>query len=66
MSAIEQPAARSGMIEIWSSRERMSATSAMKCTPQKTMYSALELAAWRESLSESPEKSANLKTSSRW
>ena len=40
MSAIEQPAARSGRITCWSGAVRMSADSAMKCTPQKTMNSA--------------------------
>ena len=40
MSAIEQPAARSGRITFWWSAVRMSADSAMKCTPQNTMYSA--------------------------
>ena len=40
MSAIEQPAARSGRITCWSGPVRMSADSAMKCTPQKTMNSA--------------------------
>jgi hypothetical protein len=66
MSAIAQPADRSGRIDTCSGREIMSATSAMKCTPQKTMYSALEAAAWRDSFNESPEKSACLNTSSRW
>lgn len=37
MSAIEQPAARSGRITFWSGAVKMSADSAMKCTPQKTM-----------------------------
>ena len=37
MSAIEQPAARSGSSTRWFSPVRMSADSAMKCTPQKTM-----------------------------
>ena len=40
MSAIEQPAARSGRITCCASEVRMSADSAMKCTPQKTMNSA--------------------------
>ncbi len=40
MSAIEQPALRSGRITCWWSPVRMSADSAMKWTPQKTMYSA--------------------------
>ena len=39
MSAIEQPAARFGRTTCWWGPERMSAASAMKCTPQKTMYS---------------------------
>ena len=49
MSAIEQPAARFGRITAWSGPERMSAVSAMKCTPQKTMTSALRrsAASWR-------------------
>ena len=67
MSAIEQPAARSGRITFWSSAVRMSADSAMKCTPQKTMYSASgRAAASRASLKESPVTSANWMTSSRW
>ena len=37
MSAIEQPALRSGRITRWWSPVRTSADSAMKCTPQKTM-----------------------------
>ena len=45
----------------------MSALSAMKCTPQKTMYSASgRAAASRASLNESPVTSANWITSSRW
>ena len=40
MSAIEQPAARSGRTTCWSGAVRMSADSAMKCTPQNTMNSA--------------------------
>ena len=39
MSAIEQPAARSGSTTFWCGARRMSALSAMKCTPQKTMNS---------------------------
>ncbi len=67
MSAIEQPAARSGRTTFWSSEVRMSADSAMKCTPQKTMYSASGLAAASlASLKESPVTSANSMTSSRW
>ena len=38
MSAIEQPAFRSGRMTCWPSRPSTSALSAMKCTPQKTMY----------------------------
>ena len=46
---------------------RMSADSAMKCTPQNTMYSASgRPAASRASLKESPVTSANSITSSRW
>ncbi len=41
MSAIEQPAFRSGRTTRWCSPVRMSADSAMKCTPQKTMSVAL-------------------------
>ncbi len=37
MSAIEQPAARSGSTTCWCGAVRMSADSAMKCTPQNTM-----------------------------
>jgi len=37
MSAMEHPAARSGRITCCSGPVRMSADSAMKCTPQKTM-----------------------------
>ena len=67
MSAIEQPAARSGRITCWSGPVRMSADSAMKWTPQKTMYSASgRAAASRASLNESPVTSANWMTSSRW
>ena len=67
MSAIEQPAARLGRITAWSGRDRMSAVSAMKCTPQKMMASAsgrvsAALASWKES----PTKSAYSTTSSRW
>jgi hypothetical protein len=58
MSAIEQPAARSGRIAFWCGFDMKSATSAMKCTPQKTMYSASVCEARRESLSESPVRSA--------
>ena len=47
MSAIEQPAARSGSTTFWCGARRMSALSAMKCTPQKTMYSACAAAGGR-------------------
>ena len=43
MSAIEQPAPRSGRITLHDSAVRMSADSAMKCTPQKMTYSAFFL-----------------------
>ena len=49
MSAIEQPAARSGSTTCWWSAVRMSADSAMKWTPQKTTYSASGRAAVRSS-----------------
>jgi hypothetical protein len=67
MSAIEQPAARLGRITCCSGRARMSAVSAMKCTPQNTIVSAsglvsAALASWNES----PTKSAYWMTSSRW
>ncbi len=67
MSAIEQPAARSGSTTCCASAVRMSALSAMKCTPQNTMYSASgRAAACCASLNESPVTSANWMTSSRW
>ncbi len=67
MSAIEQPAARSGRTTFCCGPVRMSADSAMKCTPQKTMNSASgRAAASRASLKESPVTSANSITSSRW
>ena len=60
MSAIEQPAARSGRTTACSGPVRMSALSAMKCTPQNTMNSASgRAAASRASLNESPVTSAN-------
>ena len=37
MSAIEQPALRSGRTTDWWSAVKTSADSAMKCTPQNTM-----------------------------
>ena len=59
MSAIEQPAPRSGRITRTFSSVRMSALSAMKCTPQKTTYSMpFWSAALRESSKLSPVKSA--------
>ncbi len=67
MSAIEQPAARSGSTTCWCAPVRMSADSAMKWTPQKTTNSASgRAAASRASLKESPVTSANRITSSRW
>ena len=55
MSAIEQPAARSGRITFWCGSASTSALSAMKCTPQNTMNSAIGcLATSRDSLKESP------------
>src|SRR6478735_3483372 len=67
MSAIEQPAARSGRITCWSGPVRISADSAMKWTPQKTMNSAsVRAPASRASLNESPVTSANWITSSGW
>ena len=68
MSAIEQPAARSGSTTCWRvGGQDVGAISAMKCTPQKTMNSALRpgAASWA-SLNESPVTSANWMTSSRW
>ena len=50
MSAIEHPAFRSGRIVICPGRLSTSALSAMKCTPQKTMYLPVALAASCESL----------------
>ena len=67
MSAIEQPACRSGSTTAWPSWVRMSADSAMKCTPQKITNSASgRAAASRASLKESPVTSASAMTSSRW
>ena len=55
MSAIEQPAARSGSTTRCASPVRMSALSAMKWTPQKTTYSIpFCAAAKRESSKLSP------------
>ncbi len=67
MSAIEQPASRLGRMTCWCGWQRMSAASAMKCTPQKTMYSASgRSAAYCASMNESPRSSANSMMSSRW
>ena len=67
MSAIEQPAFRSGRRTCWWSAVSTSADSAMKWTPQKTMNSASwRSAAIRESPKESPRASAQRITSSRW
>ncbi len=67
MSAIEQPALRSGRITRWWSPVSTSADSAMKCTPQNTMSVACGCpAANRASLKESPRVSAQSMTSSRW
>ena len=67
MSAIVQPAFMSGRMTFWCGAERMSADSAMKCTPQNTMNSASgRVAASCASLKESPVKSACRITSSRW
>ena len=66
MSAIEQPAFRSGSTTRWSSPVRMSADSAMKCTPQNTMSVASFAAANCASLKESPVASAHRITSGRW
>ncbi len=57
MSAMEQPAFRSGRTTRWSGVVRTSADSAMKCTPQKTMSVAVSSsAATRASLKESPRR----------
>ena len=67
MSAIEQPALRSGRITVWWGWRSTSADSAMKWTPQNTMAMASAcVAASCESLKESPRKSANSITLSRW
>ena len=65
MSAMLQPADRSGRITLTRSSVSMSADSAMKCTPQNTTYSAAfcVAASWL-SLRLSPVKSANWMTSS--
>ena len=67
MSAMEQPALRSGRITCWWGAVSTSADSAMKWTPQKTMNSAsVTPAAVRDSPKESPRASAQRITSSRW
>ncbi len=67
MSAMEQPALRSGRMTRWWAPVSTSADSAMKWTPQNTMSVAWWLsAAKRASLKESPRESAHLMTSSRW
>ena len=64
ISAMLHPAFMCGRITTWSGAERMSADSAMKCTPQKTMYLASFCAAAScESFRLSPVKSANWMTS---
>jgi hypothetical protein len=70
MSAIEQPAERSGRTTLTSSGVSTSAVSAMKCTPQKTRNSlprrALSAAAIWLSFRLSPVRSAWRTTSSCW
>ena len=67
MSAIEQPALRSGRITCWWGPVSTSADSAMKWTPQNTTNSASRAAAARrDSPKESPRASAQRITSSRW
>ena len=65
MSAMLHPADRSGRMTCTLSSVRMSADSAMKCTPQKTMNSACvcSLPIWA-SFRLSPVKSAQRMTSS--
>ncbi len=66
-SAIEHPALRSGRSTCCSGVVRMSADSAMKCTPQNTMKSACGRSLARtDSRNESPRASAQRITSSRW
>ena len=64
-AASEQPALRSGRRTALSG-QRIAAVSAMKCTPQKTMTSALVFAAICESFRESATASATSCTSGRW
>jgi hypothetical protein len=66
MSAIEQPAARSGRITCWWSAGEDVGDSAMKCTPQNTMYSASGRAGLLGELEAVAGASANWMTSSRW
>ena len=67
MSAIEQPASMLGSTTCWWGAERISAASAMKWTPQKTMYwDSGRPAAYWASANESPRSSANWMMSSRW
>ena len=67
MSAMLQPAERSGRITSTSGRESTSAVSAMKWTPQKTIERQVSLraASWL-SLKLSPRRSAKRMTSSCW
>ena len=70
MSAMEHPAERSGSTTFTRSEVRMSAVSAMKCTPQKTIHSlprrsASAAAIWL-SFRLSPVRSACWTTSSCW
>ncbi len=64
-SESEQPASRSGISTVLPG-ERIEAVSAMKWTPQKAITSASVAAAWRESWSESPVKSATSWISGTW
>ena len=67
MSAMLHPAPMSGKITRTDSSARMSAVSAMKCTPSKTTYfAAVKRAAYCDSSNESPWWSANSITSSAW
>jgi hypothetical protein len=66
MRAIGQSASRTGCRTVCSGAQRMAAVSAIKETPQKTMYSASVAAACSERPNESPRKSAQRITSSRW
>jgi hypothetical protein len=66
ISAMTQLASLSGMCTFCSGLARMAAVSAMKCTPQKTMCSALRSSMRRASSRESPRMSACLTTLSDW